>query len=79
MQVARAIDAVLELQADPRRSATRVALDHGYSGHSGLNRLVANVFRLRVSAAREILGWEPLLDRCMEDLASLDRGAGAGL
>jgi len=63
--VARALGAALRLQADTTSSATRLAMEMGYGGHSGLSRLFARTFGLAVPTVRSIAGWEPLMMRAL--------------
>lgn len=66
LHLAHALHAALRLQAEPRESVFRVALELGYSDHSALSRQLIRNFRMRPSEIRETLGWEWLLDRWLE-------------
>jgi AraC-like DNA-binding protein len=63
LQVARALNAALHLQARPDRPLLPLALSLGYADHSALSHLLGRAFRCRPAEIRECLGWEWLLDR----------------
>lgn len=62
-RVARALRAVLAVQAIPRRSLLEVAHDLGYADHSALSQQFRRCFDLRPGEVRETVGWEWVLDR----------------
>jgi AraC-like DNA-binding protein len=62
-QAARALHAVMRIQAEPHARVLQVAAEYGYSDHSGLSRQLARTFGVGVSAVRGTVGWEWLLDR----------------
>ncbi len=63
LQVARALNAALHLQARPDRPLLPLALSLGYADHSALSHLLGRAFRCRPAEIRDCLGWEWLLDR----------------
>jgi AraC-like DNA-binding protein len=67
-QAARALHAVLRLQAEPRTCLLRIANEFGYADHSALSQLVYRAFRVRPGAIRGTLGWEWLMHRWVSSL-----------
>ena len=68
-QAARALHAVLRIQAQPRMPLLRIALEFGYADHSALSQLVHRAFRVRPGAVRGTLGWEWLMHRWVNSLS----------
>lgn len=64
-QGTRALRAALRLQADPCTRVQAVALDLGYSDHSGLAQQITRTFGVTPSAIRGTLGWEWLMERLL--------------
>jgi AraC-like DNA-binding protein len=62
-QLARALQAALQIQARPGDSLLRIAMDQGYSDHSALCHQLRRAFHIRPAALRRLLGWEWLLSR----------------
>lgn len=65
LAVARALRAVLRLQAERTQSLLSIALDTGYSDHSALSRQILRLFDTRPLLVRHTVGWEWFLDRWM--------------
>lgn len=63
LQVARALHAVLRLQAQPDRPLLPLALELGYADHSALSHQLYRAFAVRPGAVRGLLGWEWLMER----------------
>ncbi len=74
-QAARALHAVLRIQARPRTPLLQIALEFGYADHSALSPLVHRAFRLRPGAVRGTLGWEWLMHRWVSTLPEAARAA----
>lgn len=66
-QAFRALHAVMRIQAEPHVHVLNVAVEYGYSDHSGLSRQLARTFAVGVSAVRGTVGWEWLLDRWLRN------------
>jgi AraC-like DNA-binding protein len=62
-QAARALHTALKIQADPDTPLLQMALDLGYSDHSGFSRQLSRTFGFTPGAIRGTLGWEWLLHR----------------
>lgn len=62
-QFARALHGALRLQREPWCQTLEVALDLGYSDHSGLSRQLTRAFGVTPAAIRGTLGWEWLAER----------------
>ena len=72
-QAARALHTVLRIQAEPRTSLLRIALELGYADHSALSQLVYRSFRVRPGAIRGTLGWEWLMHRWLRAIPDAAR------
>lgn len=62
-QLARALHATLRLQAEPGGRLLPLALELGYSDHSGLTRHLSRTFGVTPAGIRGTLGWEWLAER----------------
>lgn len=65
-QLARALHAARLIREHPEKSATRCALDLGFTSHSSLSHALRRTLGVGVSDVREIDAWEPLLARWWE-------------
>lgn len=66
LHAARALHAVLGLQADPELSVSRLAHHFDHADHSALSRQVFRCFGDRPTVLRQWLGWEGLLNRWLQ-------------
>ena len=62
-QMARALHAALRVQAQPGVRLSRLALDLGFSDHSGFSRQLSRAFGVTPPGVRGTLGWEWLVER----------------
>jgi AraC-like DNA-binding protein len=62
-QGARALHAALRLQQDPDGRLLPLAVELGYSDHSGITRQLTRAFGVTPAAIRGTLGWEWLAER----------------
>lgn len=76
LQVARALHAVLRLQAEPERPLLPLALELGYADHSALSHQLYRAFGVRPGAVRGLLGWEWLMERWMARRGRAERRSG---
>ena len=71
-RLARALHAVLRLQAEPARPLLQLAAELGYADPASLSRQLRQLFGVRPGEVRHALGWEWLLERwCARRLASV--------
>jgi AraC-like DNA-binding protein len=61
--MARALNHALRIQARPEARLTLLAMEAGYSDHSGLTRQLIRMFGVTPVGIRGTLGWEWLADR----------------
>ena len=62
-QLARALHAALRVQAEPEARLSLLALDLGFSDHSGFSRQLTRAFGVTPPGVRGTLGWEWLVER----------------
>jgi AraC-like DNA-binding protein len=62
-QMARALRAALRVQAEPGARLSLLALDLGFSDHSGFSRQLTRTFGVTPAGVRGTLGWEWLVER----------------
>lgn len=62
-QAARALRSALKIQANPETPLLQLALELGYSDHSGFSRQLTRTFGVTPGAIQGTLGWEWLLNR----------------
>jgi AraC-like DNA-binding protein len=74
-RAARALHWAMRIQAEPHTPLLQLALDAGYSDHSGLCRQLVRTFGYTPGFVRGTLGWEWLLNRWMVHAARRVRTA----
>jgi AraC-like DNA-binding protein len=72
-QLARALNAALRVQSSPDARVLEVAMDLGYTDHSGMTRQLTRAFGVTPAGIRGTLGWEWLADRWLRKVSTRSR------